>query len=59
MELEFVARITHGKMFRTRRGKYGCYEYRNGKKVKFVEKRSTGRYARKTNTRKFTNRRRY
>ncbi len=46
-------------MFRTRSGRYGCYKYHNGRKVKFVEKRSSGRYARKSNTRKFVSRRRY
>ena len=29
-------KITKGKMFRTRAGKHGHYEYHNGKKVKFV-----------------------
>lgn len=31
-------RVTYGKKFRTRRGKYGCYKYINGKKVAFVRK---------------------
>lgn len=32
-----MARITYGKKFRTRRGKYGCYKYVNGRKVAFVQ----------------------
>ena len=31
-------RITHGKVFRTRKGKLGCYKYVNGRKVAFVRK---------------------
>lgn len=31
--------ITHGKMFRTKSGKYGCYVYINGKRSYFEEKR--------------------
>lgn len=33
-------RITHGKTFRTKKGKYGCYKYVNGRKVAFVRKSS-------------------
>ncbi len=29
----------HGKVFRTRKGKLGCYKYVNGRKVAFVSKR--------------------
>lgn len=31
-------KITMGKMFRTRKGKYGCYKYVNGRRVAFVRK---------------------
>jgi len=31
-------KTTMGKMFRTKRGKYGCYKYVNGKRVAFVTK---------------------
>ena len=33
-------KVTHGKKFRTRKGRYGCYVYRNGRRVGF---KSTGR----------------
>lgn len=33
-----VGRITHGKIFRTKRGILGCYKYVNGKRVGFVRK---------------------
>ena len=36
-------RTTMGKMFRTKRGKYGCYKYVNGKRVAFVTKRRSRR----------------
>ena len=29
-------KVTMGKKFRTRRGRYGCYKYVNGRKVAFV-----------------------
>ena len=32
-------RVKHGKVFRTRKGKLGCYKYVNGRKVAFVRKR--------------------
>ena len=32
------SKVTMGKMFRTRKGKYGCYKYVNGKRVAFVRK---------------------
>lgn len=32
-------RVRHGKTFRTRKGKLGCYKYVNGRKVAFVSKR--------------------
>lgn len=32
-------RIKMGKMFTTKRGKYGCYKYVNGRRVAFVTKR--------------------
>lgn len=32
-------RTTHGRTFRTKRGRVGCYVYVNGKRVGFVEKR--------------------
>ena len=31
-------KITMGKKFRTKRGKYGCYKYVNGRRVAFVTK---------------------
>ena len=31
-------RVKHGKVFRTRKGKLGCYKYVNGRKVAFVRK---------------------
>lgn len=31
-----MARVTYGKMFRTRRGRLGRYKYVNGRKVGFV-----------------------
>ena len=31
-------RVSHGKVFRTRKGKLGCYKYVNGRKVAFVRK---------------------
>ena len=31
-------KTTMGKMFRTRKGKYGCYKYVNGRRVAFVRK---------------------
>lgn len=46
-----MARITMGKKFRTRRGRYGCYKYVNGRRVGFV--------AQKSYRRKKTYRRRY
>lgn len=33
--------VRMGKMFRTKRGRYGCYKYVNGRRVAFVTK---GRY---------------
>jgi len=33
-------KITMGKKFRTKKGKYGCYKYVNGRKVAFVTSRS-------------------
>ncbi len=33
------SRVTMGKKFRTRRGRYGCYKYVNGRKVAFVTSR--------------------
>ena len=32
-------RITHGRIFRTKRGRVGCYIYANGKRVGFKELR--------------------
>ncbi len=46
-----MAKITMGKKFRTRRGRYGCYKYVNGRRVGFVQH--------KTYKRKKTYRRRY
>ena len=37
------SKITMGKMFRTKSGKYGCYKYVNGRRVSFVTKRSSRR----------------
>ena len=31
-------RVTHGKIFRTKKGRVGCYVYANGKRVGFEEK---------------------
>lgn len=36
---KFKTNKTMGKMFRTRKGKYGCYVYINGKRSHFEEKR--------------------
>ena len=33
--------VMMGKMFVTKRGKYGCYKYVNGRRVAFVTKRRT------------------
>jgi hypothetical protein len=33
---------TMGKMFRTRKGRYGCYVYINGRRSHFEEKKMTG-----------------
>lgn len=33
----------YGKLFRTRRGRYGRYKYVNGKRVSFVRSYSRGR----------------
>jgi len=33
------SRTRHGKTFRTRKGRLGCYKYVNGRKVAFVSKR--------------------
>ena len=35
---KFKNNKTMGKMFRTRKGKYGCYVYINGKRSHFEEK---------------------
>ena len=32
-------KVTMGKMFRTKKGRYGCYKYVNGRRVAFVSKR--------------------
>jgi len=32
-------RVTWGKYFRTKKGKYGRYKYVNGKRVAFVRKK--------------------
>ena len=39
-------RTTYGKKFRTRRGRYGCYKYVNGRRVGFVTRagKRRGRY---------------
>ena len=31
-------RVTHGKIFRTKRGRVGCYVYLNGRRVGFEAK---------------------
>jgi len=31
-----MTRVTYGKAFFTRRGRYGCYKYVNGRRVAFV-----------------------
>lgn len=38
-----MAKVSYGKKFRTRRGKYGCYKYVNGRKVAFVQHRTNKR----------------
>ncbi len=38
-----MLKVTHGKMFRTRSGRYGCYKYHNGRKVKFVTRKPKAR----------------
>ncbi len=50
------SKITMGDPFTTRKGKYGCYKYVNGKKVAFVQKRKPRR---KTSKTKYFNKRRY
>ncbi len=40
-------KITHGKYFRTRAGKYGRYKYHNGKKHSFVTSRSKSTYSKR------------
>ena len=45
-------KITMGKVFRTRKGRLGCYKYVNGRKVAFIPKK---KYSKK----KKTYRRRY
>lgn len=39
--------VKHGKIFRTRKGKIGCYKYVNGRKVAFVAKKRSNRSYRK------------
>ena len=34
-----MARVTYGKKFRTRRGRYGSYKYVNGRRVAFISSR--------------------
>lgn len=41
-----MARVTYGKPFRTKRGRYGRYKYVNGRKVGFVETKKSYRYPR-------------
>lgn len=36
-----MAKITYGKKFTTRKGRYGCYKYINGRKVGFVSHRKS------------------
>lgn len=39
-----MARITYGKMFRTKNGRYGRYKYLNGRRVGFVSSKPSFRY---------------
>lgn len=32
-------KVKYGKSFRTRKGRYGCYKYVNGRRVGFVTKK--------------------
>lgn len=41
------SKTTHGKKFTTRRGRYGCYKYVNGRRVGFVSKKKTYRRGRR------------
>ena len=36
-------KATYGKKFTTKRGRYGCYKYVNGRRVGFVSKKKTYR----------------
>lgn len=36
-------KVVMGRMFTTRKGKYGCYKYVNGTRVAFVTKRRSRR----------------
>lgn len=35
----YRSKTKHGRVFRTKRGRIGCYVYKNGKRVGFVSKR--------------------
>lgn len=37
------SRVSYGKKFRTKRGKYGSYKYVNGRRVAFVTGRNKRR----------------
>lgn len=39
----FEMATRYGKKFRTRKGKYGCYKYVNGRKVAFVTGRGSSK----------------
>lgn len=38
-----MARVSYGKKFRTRKGRYGSYKYVNGRKVAFVVSKRKGK----------------
>jgi len=48
-----MLKVTHGKMFRTRSGRYGCYKYHNGRKVKFVTRKPKARRNRSYSKRRY------
>ncbi len=43
-----MLKVTHGKIFKTRSGRVGCYKYHNGRKVKFVTRKPRSNYRRKS-----------
>ncbi len=47
------SRTTMGKVFRTRKGRIGCYKYVNGKRVGFVAKTRRKSYGRRKTYRRY------